>query len=139
MKFKKFGNKLIVRIDKGEEVVETLKRICKENNITLGSISGIGAVNKVTVGLFETTTKKYHSKEFSGDFEIAPLCGNVSTMNGETYIHLHANLSDSEHKSFGGHLNSAIVSATCECIIDVIEGSADREFSEEIGLNLFKF
>ncbi len=60
-------------------------------------------------------------------------------MKGETYIHLHINICDKELKSFGGHLNSAIVSATCEIIIDSIQGEVDREFSEEIGLNLLKF
>ena len=40
---------------------------------------------------------------------------------------------------FGGHLNRAIVSATCEMIINIIDGRVDRYFDEEIGLNLFEF
>ena len=40
---------------------------------------------------------------------------------------------------FGGHLNRAIVSATCEMVINIIDGTVDREFNENIGLNLFKF
>ena len=40
---------------------------------------------------------------------------------------------------FGGHLNRAIVSATYEMIINVIDGKVDRYFDEEIGLNLFEF
>ena len=139
MEYKQVDNKFIVRIDKGEEIVETLKKFCEKNEIKLGLITGIGAANKITVGLFETKTKKYHSKEFVGDYELAPLIGNVSTKDGEVYLHLHVNLSDSEHKSFGGHLNSAVVSATCEVIIDSINGTVDRSFSDEIGLNLYKF
>ena len=139
MQFKKFNNKYIVRIDKGEEIVETIKKICKDNKIKLGSISGIGAANKIVLGLFETATKKYHSQEFNGDFEIVPLAGNISTMNGETYLHLHANIADLKHNSFGGHLTSAIVSATFETIIDTIDGEVDRKFSNEIGLNLLEF
>ncbi len=136
MQYKKIATKYIVRIDKGEEIVETLKNICKENQIKLGSVSGIGAANKIIIGLFETGTKKYHSKEFSGDFEIVPLVGNISTMNGEIYLHLHANIADTKHNSFGGHLTSALVSATFEVIIDSIEGEVDRKFSDEVGLNL---
>ncbi len=30
------------------------------------------------------------------------------------------------------------MSATCEMVINVIDGSVDRKFSEEIGLNLLK-
>lgn len=44
-----------------------------------------------------------------------------------------------KEKYFGGHLNKAIVSATCEMVISIIEGNVDRYFDEEIGLNLFKF
>ena len=136
---KKFNNKIIVRIDKGEEIVESLEKICEKNNITLGSISGIGATDKVKIGLFDVSTKKYHSKELIGNYEIAPLSGNISTMDNKTYLHLHINLCDSNHNAFGGHLNSAIVSATFECVIDIIDGQIDRKFSEEIGLNLIDF
>ena len=135
---KKFNNKIIVRIDKGEEIVESLEKVCKDNNITLGSISGIGATDKVKIGLFDVSTKKYHSKELIGNYEIAPLSGNISTINNEIYLHLHINLCDSNHNSFGGHLNSCIVSATFECIIDIIDGKIDRKFDEAIGLNLIE-
>ena len=84
------------------------------------------------------SSKKYLSKELVGDHEITPVCGNISTMNGEVYLHLHANLCNAEHKSFGGHLNSAVVSATFEGVIDIIDGKVDRKFDEKIGLNLLK-
>ena len=139
MKYKKFQNKYIVRIDKGEEIVATLKKFCEDNSIKLGTIIGLGATNKAEVGLFNVDEKKYYSKELTGDHEIAPLYGNISTMNGEVYLHIHANLCNQENKAFGGHLNSAIVSATFEAVIDVIDGDVDRAFNEEVGLNLYKF
>ena len=48
-------------------------------------------------------------------------------------------LVDSEGKVFGGHLNRAVVSATCEMVINVIDGVVDRVFDNETGLNIFKF
>ena len=100
MKAKKSGNKFIVRIDRGGEIIETLKQFCRDNYIKPGTVQGIGAANKAVIGLFDVETKKYHS-----------------TMNGEVYLHIHANLCDSENDSLGGHLNSAVVSATFEAII----------------------
>lgn len=139
MEYKKFDNKFIVRIDKGEEIVAKLLELSKKENIRLGTVYGIGATNKLTIGLFETETKTYISKNLEGDFEIAPLTGNITTMNEEIYLHLHINVSDVNNKSFGGHLNSAIVSATFECIIEIISGTVNRKFSNEIGLNLLDF
>ena len=138
MKTKKFNDKILVRIDKGEEIVEELTKIVKENKITLGTITGLGATDKVKVGLFDVETKEYHATELTGNYEINPLYGIITTMDGETYLHLHINVADEKHQSFGGHLNHAYVSATFEGVIDIIEGEVDRKFDEEIGLNLLE-
>lgn len=136
MKFKKFGNKWVVSINIGEEVVETLKKFCKDNKIKLGTISGIGAVKRATIGFYNLETKKYYPKELNGDYEITSLLGNISTMDGEVYLHLHINLADSNYNTCGGHLNSAIIGGVGEMIIEEIEGEIERGFNEEVGLNL---
>ena len=60
-------------------------------------------------------------------------------MNGEFYTHIHMSAGNDKGEVFGGHLNKAIVSATCEMVINIIGGNVDRYFDEAIGLNLFKF
>ncbi len=139
MEYRRFENTLIVRIDKGEEIVDMVKELALKENIRLASISALGAVNDFTVGVFDTTVKKYYANEFKGAFEIVSLTGTINTMDGEIYTHLHMSAGDMEGKVFGGHLNRAVVSATCEMVVNVIDGIVDRQFSEEIGLNLFKF
>jgi len=136
MKFKKIGNKWIVRIDKGEEIIDTLKQFCKKNKIKLGSISGVGGTDRVTVGCFKAKTKEFYPQELTGDFEITNLTGNVSTLNNEVYLHLHISVADSKYNTYGGHLTSAIINGTAEIIIEEIKDTIEREFSEEIGLNL---
>ena len=126
-------------MDKGEEVVSSLKSICQKEDIKLASVSAIGAVNDITVGVFNPDTKQYKSNRFTGNFEIISLSGKVTTMKGIPYIHLHMSAGNDEGKVFGGHLNEAKISATCEMVITLIDGEVDREYSEEIGLNLFKF
>jgi predicted DNA-binding protein with PD1-like motif len=126
----------MVRIDKGEELIDCLKTICKTLDIKLGSIIGIGATDKITVGLMNTKTKKYQSKEFTGDHEITSLVGNITTLNGEVYLHLHVTICNVEHKALGGHLTLAVISATFEGIIDIIDGQINRDYNDEVGLNL---
>ena len=139
MEYRKFDSTIIARIDKGEEILEKVKEIALKENIKLASISALGAVNDFTVGVFKTDEKKYYSNSFQGYFEITSLTGTINTMNDEFYCHIHMSAGNEKGEVFGGHLNKAIVSATCEMVITIIDGSVDRYFDEEIGLNLFKF
>src|SRR5665647_2510050 len=92
MKYKQLGTKYIVKIEKGDELIETLKIFCKENGIRLGSIMGLGASNQITLGLFKTANKEYLTKEYKADYEITSLLGNISEKEGEVYLHIHANI-----------------------------------------------
>ena len=139
MDYRKFDNTIIARIDKGEEILEQVKNIALKENIKLASITALGAINDFTVGVFKTDEKKYYANEFKGSFEIVSLTGTINTMNDEFYAHLHLSAGNEKGEVFGGHLNRAIVSATCEMLITLINGRDDRAFSEEICLNLFKF
>ena len=139
MDYKRFGQTIIARIDKGEEILEQLQVISEKENIKLASVSALGATNDITVGVFHTQEKKYYSNHFTGDMEIVSLTGTVSTMDGEYYAHLHMSAGDTEGHVVGGHLNKAVVGATCEMVINIIDGKVDRDFNEEVGLNTFKF
>ena len=136
MLYKQFNNKIIVRLDKGEELVKNLKTLCTTLDIRLGVIFGIGATDNVTIGLWNTKTKKYQSKEFTGDHEITCLMGNITQMNNEPYLHLHVTVANANQNAIGGHLSSAIISATFEGIIELIDGSIIRAYHEKSGLNL---
>ena len=139
MDYRRFGNDLVVRIDKGEEIIEKMLEICKHENIKLANVNALGAVGEFEVGLFKTEEKKYYSTVHNGDFEIVSLTGSISTKGGELYHHIHMSAADSENKVYGGHLNYAKVSATCEMFIHIINGNVERKFSDQIGLNLFEF
>ena len=139
MEYRRFNNTIVARIDKGEEILEKIKEIALKENIKLANVNALGATNDFTVGVFKTAEKKYYSNNFKGDFEIVSLTGTINTMNDEFYTHIHMSAGNDKGETFGGHLNRAIVSATCEMVINIIDGRVDRYFDEEIGLNLFKF
>ena len=138
VKSKKNGNKYFIRIDPGEEIVSTLKEFCIERSIKLGKISAIGAVNEAEIGIFDPLKKEYHSNTIKGTFEILSIAGNITSNKDQPYLHMHIMLSDSEYNAFGGHLNKAVVSATCEVIIEEFEGRLDRYYDENSRLNLIE-
>lgn len=139
MEYRRFNNTIVARIDKGEEILEKIKEIALKENIKLANVNALGATNEFTVGVFKVDEKKYYANEFKGDFEIVSLTGTINTMNDEFYTHIHMSAGNDKGEVFGGHLNKAIVSATCEMIINIIDGRVDRYFDEKIGLNLLKF
>lgn len=139
MEYRRFGNTIVARIDKNEEILEQVKVIALEEEIKLATVQALGAVNEFTVGVFKTKEKQYLANEFQGNFEIVSLTGTINTMNQEFYCHLHMSAGNEKGEVFGGHLNRARVSATCEMVIQIIDGEVDRCYDENIGLNLFSF
>ena len=139
MEYRKFDNTYIVRMDPGEEILEQVKVLALREHIQLASIQALGAVNDFTVGVFKTDEKKYYANSFQGSYEIVSLTGTINTMDGEFYCHLHMSAGNDQGHVVGGHLNRAVISATCEMVIHIIDGRVDRSFSDEIGLNLFDF
>ncbi|MGN0522896.1 MAG: PPC domain-containing DNA-binding protein [Eubacterium sp.] len=139
MDYRRFDNTIIAKIDKNEEIISKVKEIALKENIKLASVQALGAVNDFTVGVFKTAEKEYLANNFKGSFEIVSLNGTVNTFNDEFYCHLHMSAGNEKGEVFGGHLNRAVVSATCEMVITIIDGRVDRRFDEQIGLNLFMF
>ncbi|MBI5411594.1 DNA-binding protein [Candidatus Peregrinibacteria bacterium] len=140
MEFKQFKNTFVIRIDRNEEIVESLTLFCKQNSIKLASLNGIGAAKNIVTGYFDSKTKVYNEQAFTdGSYEIASMSGNVAMINNEPVVHLHVVLGDAQRIAFAGHLKSGVVSLTCEVILQKIEGTVERKKSEEIGLNLFDF
>lgn len=136
MEYRKFGSSIVARMDKGEEILTQIKELAQKEHIRLASVTALGATNDFTVGVYNVGEKKYHANEFQGNFEIVSLAG---TINGAFYTHIHMSAGNDRGEVFGGHLNRAVVSATCEMVIQVIDGEVDRAYDPETGLNLFRF
>lgn len=149
MEYRRFGDKIVVRIDKGEELCAMLLELAEKEDIRMAGVTGIGASGDVTLGVFNPRIKEYKSVRYEGDYEIASVTGNLSRRDGKPYLHLHAVIGDPTRKfewhhnpsgvTYSGHLNAAVISATCELVIDVIDGEVGRKFSDDIGLNLYEF
>ncbi|HHX19694.1 MAG TPA: DNA-binding protein [Clostridiaceae bacterium] len=139
MNYMKTGNVYIIRIDCGEEIVKAVNDICQKENITLGSLSGLGAIDRAKLGLYSIEKQEYIVNEFEGEYEITSLIGNVTTKDGVPYLHMHMTIGDITGAVVGGHLSEARVSATCEIVIRTAEGTIEREFNSAIGLNTMVF
>lgn len=148
MVYKRFDDKLVIRLKKGDKLVESVREILEKENVKAGFLTGIGATDNLDIGLFDPETKDYNIKKYEEDLEIANLCGNISNKGGKLYTHFHitcgktktnALTGDIAGEAVAGHLNEAIISLTAEIFVTIIDGDINRKFDEELGLNLIEF
>lgn len=137
MEYRRFGDVYYVRIDRGEEVVASLLELAQKEEIALGSVSGLGAAGLVEAGVYIVKDQVYRSNLFEGEYEIVSLIGTITRKDGEPYLHLHIGIADEKGAAFGGHLNRAVISGTCELTVHVSEGSVGRKKDDATGLNVF--
>ena len=86
MEYRKFGDTYVLRLDQGEEVMESLRRFAEAEQISLASVQGIGALSAFDL-------KAHH---YEGCYEITSLLGTIDTMDGQFYCHLHLNAAEQE-------------------------------------------
>ena len=137
MEYLKRGNTLIVRLQKGDELVSSLLSLIEREKVTCGRVSGIGATDNVTIGVFNPKTKVYTKVNVTDDMEILSISGNLTRKDGAPYVHVRGSFASLE-KVYGGLVNECVTSATAELIIDLYDVEVERKFDEETGLNLLK-
>lgn len=136
--FRNIGeDKFVVSLANHAEVFETLWLFCVDKGIKAGIIHGIGAVSEATLRFFNPITKQYVDRTFTEQMEIANLTGNISTLNGETYLHLHVVLGRADYTALAGHLLSTTICGAGEFVVEKYNETIERKLNEEIGLNVY--
>jgi predicted DNA-binding protein with PD1-like motif len=134
------GRHILVRIDRGEELVSSLTRLCAEHGIGCASLhSGIGAVRDAQVAYYDVQHGTYTKRAIREVCELVGLSGNVALVDGKPFIHAHVALAKGDLEVLGGHLDAAVVAVTAEVFLDVWEQPISREPDPDLGLNLLKF
>lgn len=146
MKYIKDGKSYIVRIDRGEEVLDKLNEFIKETDVKAATITGIGACSEVELGVYSVKKREYIKNKYEGEIEILSLIGNITRDGEDPYIHLHIMISDGMvlaggltfgmGVTVGGHLNKCIISGTCELRIDECENAYQRKVDDETGIKI---
>lgn len=142
MEYRRAGETLYLRIDKGEEVMETIREVCRREGIGGGSFHGIGACDKAILSTWIEAASDFifHTKE--GMLEMVSLMGNIS-LDGEgtPFLHAHGIFSfvgeDGEVAVVAGHLLEAHISYTGEIILHAPPFSIGRSFDERAGIEVW--
>lgn len=139
MEHRSRGREIIIRLDQGDEIVSSLIEVCREEGVKSALVSGIGAVRMAGISHFDSKAMQYRSRTFEGMYEVLSLKGNISTLDGGPFPHLHIVIAGPDMLAFGGHLNKAEVDPACEIALLLLEDCIRREKDERTGLNLQRF
>lgn len=139
MVYKKKNDFYLLRLAKGERVMESLMEIVKKEKIKTAIIQGLGGIADVKLAYFSLAKKKYIFSYPKGNLEMVSLIGNIIDSDKGPVIHVHVGLVDEKGKALGGHLVEAMVWATAEVFIQSVPIKAKRLKDQRSGLNLINF
>ncbi len=129
---------LMGRLGYGKDLLQEITDICLAENIGLGRVEAIGAVQKACIGFYDQKARDYQFRKIEQALEIVNLTGNVSMKEGHPFVHAHISLADHKGNVYGGHLAPGTTIFACELIVEVFEGAIlERTLDEETGLPLW--
>ena len=134
MEFRRVHDILIIRLDEGEKVVESLTAVCLRVGVRSAVVlSFVGAVKEL-----ELILMKGHQETFKEHFEIMGN-GNISTLEGHPKVHVHL-VGGNETKVKAGHLVEGTATVFCEIVVKVLEGfKMERRLIEELATEKVQF
>ncbi|PUZ35024.1 DUF296 domain-containing protein [Staphylococcus cohnii] len=130
------GNTIVLVLEQGEDIIEAVTDLAREQNGKFGTVSGIGACDDVELNFYNLETKTYEKKEIKEPLELISLLGNISHIDEKPFAHLHATFGTNQYETLSGHLTKAVVSATAEIVITMTNLDINRKHNADIGLNL---
>ena len=143
MEYRKFNEQYYIRLDKGDEILVSLERLCADEGITAASVQGIGGCGRACVGVFDTDSRAYCRREVCATLELISLSGNATYYENKPYLHLHASFAyrddAGEMKLLAGHLLEAVISLTGEIVLTPADGVITRRYDEELGIRVWNF
>lgn len=144
MDYRRYGDTVYVRMDKGDEVISGILDICAKEHIASAIFSGIGGCSEAEIQTFIPETGTFETQTIGGMLELVSLTGNViSDDQQKLYHHTHAVFSykDGEkHCVAAGHMKSITILYTAEIELrPVVGGSIGRQFNPDTGTGFWKF
>lgn len=152
MEYRRFGNKIVARIDKGEELVEKLCEIAERESIRFATVNGWGSSRNVSLIYYDTKRECEYGNVYNRiDQELTNISGAIVRDGGEARMELRAVIGNPSHDSpmsitsfrFGfavaGRLKSAVISTTCTVILELIDLDVHLTRPSELGYDVMEF
>jgi predicted DNA-binding protein with PD1-like motif len=137
MYYKKHQNTILVRLERGEKLIENLNRLAAKEAMGTVWLQGLGGAKSAELGFYDLETKQYNWQSFAELMEITSLQGNLAWVDDQPKWHIHATLGGRDYRAVGGHVKELVVGGTCELRLDIVADTAlHRRRDVATGLDL---
>ena len=128
----------LVRLERGDDVYDTLTGFVRDRGIRAATVTALGAVERAALRYYDQTERRYQDFVIDRPLEVVAAVGNVSLLDDAPFLHLHASLTDEAGHGHGGHVNTGTVAFALEATIVELDGSPPvRQFDPATGLTLW--
>lgn len=144
MDYRKTGETIYIRMDKGDEIISGILSVCKDEGIASAVYSGIGGCSEAQIQTFLPGSGTFETRTLRGMLELVSLTGNI-IRDGENGLchHTHAVFAykdGEEHRVAGGHMKSITVLYTAEIELrPVVGGTIGKKFDPVTGTGFWSF
>ena len=138
MQVKPFGGNYLVRLERGESAVESLREFANRYRVGFAQIRAIGTLDSVTLGYYDAKAKTYHHETLDEPLEVLNLTGNIARgEDGERIVHSHVTLGRPDYTTVGGHLVEGVVGPTLEVVVETAPLTIRRRHDPNTGLEIW--
>ena len=131
------GRNFIMRAEHDLDIITFFNNVAKKHGITTATFTVIGALKSAKLGFYDQNKHEYLENLLSTPQEIASCVGNISTKEGEPFVHAHAVLADMDGNAKGGHLLEGKVFAAEIHLFELVGEKIVRTNDAVTGLSLW--
>ena len=144
MEYRKFGDTIYIRMDRGDEIIGSILDLCRKERILSAVFLGIGGCSEAEIQTYLAEKDEFETQTLRGTLELVSMTGNViSDEDEKLYHHTHALFSykdGKEHLVSAGHIKSITVSYTAEIELrPVVGGVINRQYDPVTGTGFWRF
>ena len=126
-----------VIFDEGDDPYELLTRFARDEGLTGGSLTGVGALSRTTIGWFDPDARDYERTVVDEQCEVVSMVGDIAVDDdGTPTVHAHIVLAKRDTSAVGGHLFGGRVWPTLEVLVTESQATMRKRLDPDVGLAL---
>ncbi|MGD9889850.1 MAG: PPC domain-containing DNA-binding protein [Dehalococcoidia bacterium] len=133
-----YGDRYVLRLDEGEEVLATIKQFLVERDIRAGYFLAWGGFSRLALKYYRVTQRDYKERPLDIQVEVVSLLGNIGRKDGEPIIHAHTTVGDEDFQTYSGHLAEGMVKPLLEVFLTPFPGELRRVHDAQRNLDLLQ-